>query len=93
MAGLDSPQLETLVRADSQTNSAELKAVEIRQRMSVIRRYIRDDVDGIVQNAQQLADWKHYVRAFPLGSLVVAAVAGYVAVPRRLEVAGQSHEI
>ncbi|NQV24172.1 MAG: hypothetical protein HQ518_07365 [Rhodopirellula sp.] len=54
--------------------------------MSVIRRDIKDDVDGIVQNAQQLADWKHYVRAFPLSSLAVAAVTGYVAVPRRLEV-------
>lgn len=62
------------------------EASAIRQRMSVIRHDIEDDVDGIVRNAQELTNWKHYVRAFPWGSLAAAVAAGYMVVPRRLEV-------
>lgn len=65
---------------------AVAEAAEIRQRMSAIRHDLEDDVDGIVRNAQELTDWKHYVRAFPWGSLATAVAAGYMVVPRRLEV-------
>lgn len=58
----------------------------IRERMSAIRHDIRSDVDGIVRNAHELADWRHYVRTFPWGSLATAIAAGYLVVPRRLEV-------
>ena len=64
----------------------ESAAAQIRQRMSVIRRHIGDDVDGIVQNAQQLTDWHHYVRTFPWISVASAAAVGFMAVPRQLEV-------
>lgn len=62
------------------------EASEIRQRMSAIRHDIEDDVDGIVRNAQELTNWKHYVRTFPWESLAAAVTAGYIVVPRRLEV-------
>ncbi|MCA9024327.1 MAG: hypothetical protein KDA86_03850 [Planctomycetaceae bacterium] len=59
---------------------------EIRRQMDIIRANLGGEVDGLVSNAQQLVDWRHYVRAFPWGSLGVAAALGYFAVPRRLEI-------
>ncbi len=70
----------------SEPRDMESAAAQIRQRMSVIRRHIGEDVDGIVQNAQQLTDWHHYVRTFPWISVASAAAVGFIAVPRRLEV-------
>lgn len=59
---------------------------ELRFRMREIRSKLPQDVDDIVTGAKELTDWKHYVRAFPWGSLAGALAVGYFAVPRKLEV-------
>ncbi|MCA9110738.1 MAG: hypothetical protein KDA52_12365 [Planctomycetaceae bacterium] len=74
------------------TNSPVANADEIRRRMDIIRSNLGGDVHGIVSNAQQLVDWRHYVRAFPWGSLGVALSLGYFAVPRRLEITSPDAE-
>jgi hypothetical protein len=56
---------------------------EIRAQMRVIRRDLRANVQGIVVNANQLFDWKNYVRSFPWLTLGAAALVGYLLVPRR----------
>lgn len=66
--------------------SGLLDAQEIQLRMGAIRAQLGDEVQGIVGNARQMVDWRHYVQAFPWGSLAVAASLGYFAVPRRLEI-------
>ena len=65
---------------------------EIRRQMDTIRASLGGEVDGLVSNAQQLVDWRHYVRSFPWGSLGVAAALGYFAVPRRLEITSPDQE-
>ncbi len=60
-----------------------LTAEEIRAQMRVIRRELRNNVQGLVSNASQMFDWKSYVRSFPWTFVAVAAVAGYLLVPRR----------
>jgi hypothetical protein len=65
---------------------------EIRRQMSTIRAQLGGEVDGIVSNAQELANWRHYVRAFPWGSLGVATALGYFAVPRTLQVMSPDKE-
>jgi len=58
----------------------------IRQQMRQVRRELGEDVDGLVDNAQVLTDWRHYVRSYPWVCLGAAAVAGYLLVPSRLRV-------
>lgn len=65
---------------------------EIRRQMDVVRANLGGEVNGLVSNAQQLIDWRHYVRAFPWGSLGVAAALGYFAVPRKLEITSPDQE-
>ena len=59
---------------------------EIRRQMNTIRSSLGGDVQGIVSNAQELTDWRHYVRTFPWGSLGVASLLGYFAVPQKTQV-------
>jgi hypothetical protein len=70
----------------------KLSAAEIQDRMREIRGKLPGEVAGIVESARQLTDWKHYVRTFPWGSLAAAAAAGYMAIPRKLEVIRPSAE-
>ncbi len=72
----------TVNSVDDQTEAADA----IRRQMDTIRANLGGDVEGLVSNAQQLVDWRHYVRTFPWGSLGVAAAIGYFAVPRKLEI-------
>lgn len=62
------------------TNTPE----SIQAQMATIRHDIDDDVQGLVTNARQMTDWTHYVRASPWGSMVAAAVVGYLVVPNKL---------
>ena len=58
-------------------------ADDIQQQMRQVRRELREDVEEIVENAQVLTDWRHYVRRYPLVCLGAAAAAGYLVVPAR----------
>jgi len=63
-----------------------MSADEIRVKMRSIRRDLRANVKDMVANASQMFDWKSYVRSFPWSSIAVAAVVGYLLVPRRMKV-------
>jgi len=54
--------------------------------MRGIRRDLRANVNDMVTNASQIFDWRNYVRSFPWSSVAVAAVLGYILVPRRMKV-------
>jgi ElaB/YqjD/DUF883 family membrane-anchored ribosome-binding protein len=56
---------------------------EIRRRMAWIRRELREDVLGVVESAEAVTDWKHYIRDYPWASVALAAAVGFVLVPRR----------
>lgn len=59
---------------------------QICQEMAQIRGGLGEEVEGIVVNARQLANWRYYVRTFPWASLGAAGAIGYMLVPRRLEI-------
>ncbi|WZP00472.1 hypothetical protein EP7_002116 [Isosphaeraceae bacterium EP7] len=56
---------------------------EIRKRMASIRREMHENVKGVVQNAEEVTDWRRYVRSSPLLALGGAFVVGYLIVPRK----------
>jgi len=60
-------------------------ADRLQLRMQRIRRRLDTDVDGILQDAQQLLDWRYYVQRQPLGSLIAMSLLGYLLVPSRRE--------
>jgi hypothetical protein len=62
------------------------QADQIRRQMSLVRRDLAEDVEGLVLRARQLTDWRHYVRSFPWAAVAAAAAAGYFVVPRKVEV-------
>jgi hypothetical protein len=61
-------------------------AREICDEMSVLRGELVTDLAGIVASARPLGEWRYYVRRFPWPCLSAAALAGFLLVPRRLEV-------
>lgn len=68
--------------------TAELpkNADELRREMRQIRRELGQDVEGIVENAGRLVDWRYYMRTYPWAAVGLAAVAGYALVPQRAAV-------
>jgi hypothetical protein len=54
--------------------------------MAQIRCNLHEEMQEIVENAREMTDWRHYVKAYPLASAGLAAAVGYLVVPRRLEV-------
>ena len=61
--------------------SQETKA--IRQRMEEVRCDLDEDVQGIVEGARDMRDWRSYVRAYPWVCVGAAVAVGYLLVPRR----------
>lgn len=58
----------------------------IREEMRRVRRELGEDVDGLVDNAQVLSDWRYYVRTYPWLCLGVAAAAGFLIVPSKVRI-------
>ncbi len=56
---------------------------EIRRKMAWIRRELRDDVLGVVESAEEIADWRHYIRDYPWAAVGLAAAVGFMLVPKR----------
>jgi hypothetical protein len=54
--------------------------------MAEVRLEFRDDVEDVINNARDLANWKSYVRSYPWLCLGAAAAVGYFMVPQRLEI-------
>jgi hypothetical protein len=59
------------------------QADRLRQEMRTIRRELGQEVEDLVEHAEQLMDWRYYVRRFPWASLGGAALLGYFIVPQR----------
>lgn len=59
------------------------QAREVVERMAALRRELADDVDHVTESAKAMTDWTFYVRRFPWAAVGVAAVAGYLLVPRK----------
>jgi len=62
-------------------NSHDTKA--IRQRMEEVRCDLDKDVQGIVEGARDMRDWRSYVRTYPGVCLGAAVALGCMIVPRR----------
>src|SRR5262245_22071352 len=65
--------------AITDTNSAD----DIQRQMREVRAELREDVQELVVNAQDMADWTIYVRAYPWLCVGAALAAGFIAVPSR----------
>jgi hypothetical protein len=55
----------------------------IQQQMREVRAELRADVKDLMNSAQEMADWKRYVRAYPWLCVGAAAALGYMIVPSR----------
>jgi hypothetical protein len=66
------------------TSDPPPQADRLRQEMRTIRRELGDNVEELVEHAEQLMDWRYYVRRYPWASLGVAALVGYFVVPQRV---------
>ncbi len=59
---------------------------EIREQMETVRCHLSNDVDGMVRSARNMLDWQSVVRRFPWVCVGAAAAAGYLLIPRRVEI-------
>ena len=59
---------------------------DIQQQMARIRRELHDDVEEVVEQAKELADWRNFVKSHPWLMVGAAAAVGFMVVPRRLNV-------
>ena len=66
--------------------SLAIKAEAIRTQMRQVRRELGEDVEGLVDNAQVLTDWRYYVRTYPWLCVGAAAAVGFLIVPSRAQV-------
>ena len=69
------------------TTKPSMNVADIQRQMAQIRHDMHQEVQGAVQGARTLTDWKSLVRSYPWLSLSVAAAVGYFVVPRRREAA------
>jgi hypothetical protein len=63
--------------------NSEHEAREVVERMATLRRELDSDVEHVAESARAMTDWTFYVRRFPWAAVGVAAVAGYLLVPRK----------
>jgi hypothetical protein len=58
-------------------------ADDVQRQMREVRQELREDVQEMVCNAQQIGDWTVYVRAYPWLCVGAALAAGFFLVPSR----------
>jgi signal recognition particle subunit SEC65 len=63
--------------------STDDSAEKICRRMAELRREMDCDVREVSRGARVMTDWKFYARKFPWALVGVAAVAGFLLVPKR----------
>jgi hypothetical protein len=56
---------------------------ELQRRMARLRSEMGQDVESVFDTAEELTDWKHYVRRYPWIAVTAAAAVGYLVVPAR----------
>ncbi|MEZ6132482.1 MAG: hypothetical protein R3C59_27780 [Planctomycetaceae bacterium] len=66
------------------TSTGDNTADRLRREMAMVRRELGDDIRGVAVQAKELTDWRQHVRRSPWISLGVAAAAGFMAVPNKL---------
>ena|SRR5688572_24555696 len=71
---------------------ADDEAQAIAQRMAELRRNLITDVREVSQGARVMTDWKFYVGRFPWAALGLAALAGFMAVPKKRAVISPDQE-
>lgn len=59
---------------------------EIRRRMAVIRRDLDENVNGIVENVNEMTQLQYYMRNYPWLLLGGAAALGYWAIPKQYQI-------
>jgi len=64
-------------------SAATPTADDLQRQMQQVRMEMRDDVQVMVDNAREMADWTWYVRTYPWVCLGAAAAIGYLVVPPR----------
>lgn len=69
---------------------AATSAEALRSEMAQVRHELSEDVDDVVENAKELADWRHYVRKYPFVCVGAALAVGYLVVPQRIEIVSPS---
>ncbi|WP_437207157.1 hypothetical protein [Planctomicrobium sp. SH664] len=52
-------------------------------RMQRIRGYLDNDVEGLIAHAQQLTDWRYYLKRYPWAIVSAATALGFLLIPRR----------
>ena len=66
---------------------------EIRRKMARIRRELHDDVRDVVEGAEAVSDWRHYVRLYPWAAVGAACALGYFVVPKSRKAAVKPIEV
>ncbi len=59
------------------------RAAHIRHEMKLLRQDIDKDIHQVKQSASALTKWQYYIKTYPLASIGVAAVIGYLLVPKK----------
>ena len=59
------------------------RSEKLRIRMSRLRCSLHGEVDEIVDRANDLLDWKYYLKHYPIASVSTIAAVAYLLVPRR----------
>ena len=62
------------------------------RRMAELRREITGDVHQVRRDARVMTDWTFYVRRFPWAMVGLAAVAGFMLIPRKKQVISPDQE-
>jgi len=73
--------------------STEDEAETIRRRMAELRRELTFDVRDVGRSARAMANPAFYVRKFPWATTAVAALVGYMLVPKKKEVVHPDPEL
>lgn len=56
---------------------------ELQRRMARLRSEVSEDVESVFDTAEELTDWRHYVRRYPWVTVTAAAAVGFVLAPSR----------
>jgi hypothetical protein len=64
----------------------------ISRRMAELRCALTGDVHAVSRSARVMTDWTFYVRRFPWATVAIAAVAGYLLVPKKKNIISPDQE-
>ncbi|MEQ9409776.1 MAG: hypothetical protein RIK87_18720 [Fuerstiella sp.] len=67
------------------TTTGDETANQFRREMALVRRELDADIKDVTAQAKELTDWRQYVKRAPWISIGIAAAAGFMMVPRKLD--------